>query len=286
MKKAIKTALIVVCALIALWTAVFITDMIRCNSVMEPLFAIKKGVSADDGGSVEYTGIFYTVRVEKHIGDGVPCIESIEMRAFGKTVAACIVECTHMWEGEDLNTQSCCNKEDILSMPETDNIKDFIDQTAVLKEPPALTVICAQRSVEALRGTTSWIYDNADGTSTGIASDSMHPLQAKEYMAPLSLMPSYLSHIDPFAACLQWNVAPDKVSVRYWSEDCWGKYDTEGENIPVMTDGNSADFILELKDGDYIYEVTAEWNSSEKYSGKVYYSFYTEKPDMKIQPIE
>lgn len=111
-------------------------------------------------------------------------------------------------------------------------------------------------------------------------------------MTPLRLMPSYLSHIYPFAAYLQWNVIPDKVSVRYWSEDCWGKYDIEGEDLPVKsleTDfaggGYGTNFMIDLKDGNYIYEVTAEWNRSEKYGGKAYYSFYTVKPDMEMRPI-
>lgn len=67
---------------------------------------------------------------------------------------------------------------------DTEGIETFPNDT-VLKEPPALTVVCGDKTVEALRGTTSWMYQNEDGTSTGIESDSMHPLQAKEYMTPL-----------------------------------------------------------------------------------------------------
>ena len=38
----------------------------------------------------------------------------------------------------------------------------------------------------------------------------------------------------------------------------------------------SRGFMIELKGGNYIYEVIAEWDSSGKYGGKACYSFYTE----------
>jgi len=34
--------------------------------------------------------------------------------------------------------------------------------------------------------------------------------------------------------------------------------------------------MIELKGGNYIYEVIAAWDSSGKYGGKACYSFYTE----------
>ena len=162
----------------------------------------------------------------------------------------------------------------------------------VLKEPPVLTVICGKESVEALRGTTSWMYQNEDGTGSGIESDSMHPLQAKEYMTPLDLIPTPISSIDPLTANLQWDTTPDKVVVRCWGEECWGRYDAESEDILVDVMGidfNSqlvTNYVIQLKDGNYIYEVVAEWNSSETWGGTAYYSFYTVKPDMELHPIE
>lgn len=176
----------------------------------------------------------------------------------------------------------------------TENVKEFIENDVVLKAPPALYVVCGEASVEALRGTTSWMYDNGNGTSSGFEADSMHPLQAKDYMTPLRLLPSYVSHIDPFTANLRFNVIPDVVQVRCWSEDCWGQYGAESEKVPVTileTETNSAmpgygtDFLIGLKEGNYIYEVTARWDRSEKYGGTAYYSFYTEMPDLELHPI-
>ena len=164
-----------------------------------------------------------------------------------------------------------------------------ISNDTVLQNPPALTVICGNESIEALRGTTSWQYDNGNGTFSGINSDSMHSLQAKEFMTPLNIIPTPYSHIDPLMAYLQWDVTPDKVSVRCWSEDCWGQYgdyDDTSEEIEVqkldieIAHGSNetqrtADYTIRLKDENYIYEVVAEWNSSDKYFGTAYYSFYT-----------
>ncbi|MBQ8208023.1 MAG: hypothetical protein IJZ89_04730 [Clostridia bacterium] len=156
----------------------------------------------------------------------------------------------------------------------------------VLKTPPALTVVCGESSIEALKGTTSWRYDNGDGTSTYINSDSIHPLYAKDYMTPLSLMPTYASHANPLDAYLFFETAPDKISVLRWNEDCWEKSNAAGNNISVKKGGNGSDFMIELKDGAYIYEVIAEWTSSKKYGGTARYSFYTVKPNMEMHPIE
>lgn len=177
------------------------------------------------------------------------------------------------------------------------NNKSPIDGTetasnkTVLTEPPELTVICGKNSVEALRGTTNWTYQNADGTNTAIASDSMHPLQAKEYMQPLDLIPIPFSYVDPTKAYLQWNIVPDTVLVRCWNEKCWGQTTAESEEIAVsslMIDSDiqtAPSISFELKDGNYIYEVVAKWNSDEKYGGTAYYSFYTAKPTMELQSI-
>ena len=161
-------------------------------------------------------------------------------------------------------------------------------ETVTLKEPPALTVVYGENNnVEALRGTSSWMYANEDGTWTGIEADSMHPLNAKEYMPCLELLPVITSPRSPLKVRMQWDTIPDEVTVRCWDEACWGQYDAESEELTVrtlMVDSNmeTAPIIsVELKDGNYVYEVIAEWNSAETYHGKARYSFYTVKSDMK-----
>ena len=155
-------------------------------------------------------------------------------------------------------------------------------ETVTLKEPPALMAVYGENSIEALKGTFSWTYQNEDGTWTGIEADSMHPLQAKEYMPNLTLLPVIASF-----AGMQWDTLPDRISVRCWSEAYWGQYDAESEEISAKllcidsSDGCDPYFSIALKDGNNVYEVIAEWNSAETYHGKSCYSFYTVKPDMK-----
>lgn len=157
-------------------------------------------------------------------------------------------------------------------------------EAIVLKEPPALSVVYGENnSIEALQGTSSWMYANEDGTWTGIEADSMHPLDAKEYMPCLELSPVAASSRSRLSVRMQWDTSPDKVTVRCWSDACWGQYDAESEELTVrtlMVDSNTeaAPVIsVELKDGSYVYEVIAEWSSVETYHGKACYSFYTVK---------
>lgn len=222
-----------------------------------------------DGGSVEYKAILYTVKAVHQINPDIeqPYIEGTIIKILGVEVFN--------------NTKSSQEKEQSNNNNKT-NTSDL-----VLEEAPALTVICGKESVEALRGTSSWQYLNDNGTSTAIESDSMHPLQAKEYMTPLKLIPTQYSSVEPLKAYLQWDVTPDKVSMRCWNEDCWGQYgqyEDTSEEITVSAleidyaDGSygiAPNYIVKLKNGNYIYEVTAEWNNYDKFSGKAHYSFYT-----------
>ena len=144
-------------------------------------------------------------------------------------------------------------------------------EAVTLSQPPALTVACGGVSIEALRGTTSWMYQTEGGAWTGMEADSMHPLQAKEYMTPLTLPSS-----GPLTAYLAWDVLPDRVTVRCWSEKYWGQYDAPAEAVPAELAEAAPGCAIPLKDGTYIYEVTAHWNSRETWQGSAHYSFYTQ----------
>ena len=113
-------------------------------------------------------------------------------------------------------------------------------------------------------------------------SDSSHPLVLKESMPVLALVPTYYSSDYPLDARLQFGTAtneviPDEIYVRCWPD--WESADVNNEDIEVTTDGDN--ISIQLKDGDYIYEVIATWNSSSKYSGTVSYSFYTAKTSIR-----
>ena len=138
-------------------------------------------------------------------------------------------------------------------------------------------------SAGALIGTTSWMYFGDDGEEMAIMGDSRHPLLLKESMPVLDLVPTYMSSLDPLGASLQFGVepyiiCPDKVTVCCWQEKCWGDTKAESEEVSVhMENGN---VFIQLKEGNYIYEVIAEWTEPRSVSGSVCYSFCTEKPSM------
>ena len=157
----------------------------------------------------------------------------------------------------------------------------------VLKTVPTLTVHCGENSTEGLQGTHEWWYANGDGTQPSFIADSLHPLQCKDYMTPLTILPSTKS-AQPTTARLEFSTVPDKVSARRWSVDA---FCSEGEPVDdgyyevlvytLEPEGGTDDvrqFYMELPYGGYVYEVTALWENYEHFGGEVRYSFYTEAP--------
>lgn len=55
-----KKLLIILFGFIILWSLFFVTDSIRKDRNQKPIFCIETG-AYDDGGSIRYTGLFYTV---------------------------------------------------------------------------------------------------------------------------------------------------------------------------------------------------------------------------------
>ena len=133
------------------------------------------------------------------------------------------------------------------------------------KEPPALKVLDSTCiAIEANIGTYSWIYDNGDGTQTGICADSSHPLEWQEFLVPMTTSDDTVE--------LNFDVAPQEFTIRCWSDANWGKVNAKEENVNLS--GNK----LELKDGGYIYEVVATWTGENLAAeGTVHYGFYIVK---------
>ncbi|MGI6617979.1 MAG: hypothetical protein ACOX36_08080 [Saccharofermentanales bacterium] len=156
----------------------------------------------------------------------------------------------------------------------TEDIDVFLNRAAtsddIFEDAPALTVSTWNSSIEAMMGTTSWGYDKGDGTWSGVDIDCLHPLDSntKEYMPVLQVALTSNSAENPIDAVLQFSIAPDTITVCCWSDIYWGNTSAEGEPVPVR------DFTIALKDGGYIYEVFARWDSSDKYEGTASYSFY------------
>lgn len=134
----------------------------------------------------------------------------------------------------------------------------------VLAEPPGLMIRCGETSMEALRGTASWSYDNDDGTWTSFEADSLHPMdEAARDLTPRLVFPAG----DPTEAALEWDTAPDTVTVRRWSGDLWGDTGAPAEEVSVE------EGTIALAEGSCVYEVAASWTSPEHWGGTACYSF-------------
>lgn len=135
------------------------------------------------------------------------------------------------------------------------------------KEPPVLKIQdSACVGVEAIKGTYSWMYDNGDGTWTGVEADSSHPLEWQEFLVPMTTSDDSVD--------LSFDVEPQEISIRCWSDAYWGQVDVKEERANL--NGNA----LELNNSGYIYEVVAKWNGENLAAqGTVYYGFYVIKDD-------
>ena len=107
------------------------------------------------------------------------------------------------------------------------------------EKPPVLRIQDSTgQSAEAAGCTYSWTCDRGDGIWMGLEVDSMHPLQMQEYLIP------YVTADETIE--LLFDVPPQDITVRCWSDDQWGEVDASGE-IVVLEEDN-----LKLRNGAYI----------------------------------
>ena len=133
--------------------------------------------------------------------------------------------------------------------------------TAILKKPPALTVVSGQTAMDALPGAYSWQVKNADGSFTEMRADSAHPLDCKDRLPPLETT--------EMTAALRFPEEPDSiVSVQCWRDEHWS--DPAANSEAVTVNGNT----MELRSGGYIYEIIAQWSTKSGYGGTAHYSIY------------
>ena len=157
--------------------------------------------------------------------------------------------------------------------------------TKLPKRAPQLEIILmedgiAEHRIQAAQLTTSWYFDNGDGTGTGYNADSPHPLQLAGY----DEYTLQISDIDgEIILSFSDNYPPQSVSVQRWD----AVYAVGGQDIQaaldkgehVQADGNKFHII---DDGnDYIYEINAKWEQ-----GISYYSFRTKTGQTTEVPYE
>jgi hypothetical protein len=128
-------------------------------------------------------------------------------------------------------------------------------------EPSHLSVSDGISTIQALRGTYSWYVENEDGTNSGICADSLHPLECKDKVPAIKVTQKTMLTLN-----LEGN--PSKITVKRYNLST-KNYDSFDE---ITVSGN----LIEVKAGDYLYEVIASW-SGQKFSGTAYYAFRIEK---------
>lgn len=132
----------------------------------------------------------------------------------------------------------------------------------ILEEPPRLTVISDETAHDALLGTYSWLKRNSDGTSTATEADSPHPLDCEGLLLKFETRET--------TATLNFTENPDSIlNIQCWNEEHWNNPNANSEKVAINK------YEIELKQGGYIYEVVAEWNTEKSdYGGIAHYYFY------------
>lgn len=152
-----------------------------------------------------------------------------------------------------------------------------VDIQTTLDKPPKMTVVpfSGAEEVVAMNGSYSWSHLQEDGlTQNVIACGEGMPERLRDMMSPMSLPAAG----EPMTAALRFGDAPDSVSVRSWAFNDPQVPGVDWDQVEVHElDGNLGEFQIELKDGGYIYEVTAEWNEGGTYWGSAVYHFRADK---------
>ena len=188
--------------------------------------------------------------------------------------SSCGKECDHQWErvtnyDQHTSVDKCSECEETRmytdrdSVPDSRTDEDQLPQvpSAFPNDPPALFVRDGEKRIKAWRGTSSWIVEGEDGISNGINSDSPHPLDCIDSLPVIEF--SWKTTLT-----LSFEGAPVRITVKQYPADASGYDDYKEIEVNKST--------VEVKAGNYIYEVIATWHG-ETYSGTVYYAFRTER---------
>ena len=178
--------------------------------------------------------------------------------------SGCAKECDHSWQrtanfDQHTAVDKCTICEETRMYTDRDSLPA---QTSNFpNKPPFLYVHDGKTQIKALRGTYSWFFENEDGTGSGICADSSHPLECKDKIPAIKVAQKTTLTLN-----LEGN--PSKITVKRYNLST-NDHDNYKE---IAVNGN----LIEVKAGDYLYEVIASW-SPQAYNGTVYYAFRTEK---------
>ena len=139
------------------------------------------------------------------------------------------------------------------------------------EELPVLTISHGEEEITAWVGAHHWIYGD-----DAIIKESNHPLRCMETMPFIPVWPTTISHAvgsEPGQVTLNFDIEPTKITVYRYDVDATDE--TAGEEI-IMDNG----YVLDLAHGDYLYQITAEWDYPEELGGTADYAFYTKAPQI------
>ena len=132
-------------------------------------------------------------------------------------------------------------------------------------EPPRLVVVQAHEMIEAAIGNTEWDWELADGTRSHIVACGSTMYENRDRLNVLKLEADEALFVN-----LQFGTDPNKVTVTCWNLD-------EENPEPEIIEAEDVLWSVDLKDGNYAYEIKAEWTDFPRFNGVVEYGFKTEK---------
>ena len=138
------------------------------------------------------------------------------------------------------------------------------DEKLNVTEPPRLVIYQAHEMIEAGIGNTEWDCEQDDGTRRHVVACGSTMYENRDRLKVIDLGEDEVRSV-----WLQFGVDPDKITVTCWNLD---------EENP-QTEIIEAEYVwdIDLKDGNYVYEIKAEWTRFPRFNGTVEYGFKTVK---------
>lgn len=151
-----------------------------------------------------------------------------------------------------------------------------VNKSEDYSEIPELVVTHENEGIFAWTGTATWTFPMNNGKAQTINADGHHALDRMD-----DINKYYTINIDDRAETssivkLNFDIVPDSTKVNSWLI-------TENGNIKAFSpEIDGLNIIHKNKNETCLYEVVAEWNSSDKYSGKIHYAFCVKSEQLDI----
>ena len=153
---------------------------------------------------------------------------------------------------------------EVMSLSEITGTSESASTSSFPAEPPTLTVSDGFTTIKAWRGTCSWMVEDENGMGKGIQADSSHPLELVDDIEAIAIS-------EDTTLTLTFETSPTSMTIK--------RYKLNAKDHDAYEKVAAAHNMIEIKAGDYLYEVIAKWeNPNKPYSGTVYFAFKTINP--------